>query len=251
MHFRLGLALLAAASLAACGQGRAGDNTSTSSSATAKFKPIDGFNDLKLGASFEDVIGGLDTAMFSGSLAECVPELPVKGCRLYAAHDSVYTIRGAIPYFLNLAFNRLGHLTDIGLNYRREGDVTGAQCLDIFSRTIDWVTADFGPMNERKQAVDLKDKYISAKTPGGTSYSYLKPSNDGGFVTRFMRVASLKEASRKINGEEHFYALNRNLYVFAAYIVVDGKPSCMVNVDFGEPEKVERPGWSTDEPVGD
>jgi len=239
------MALLAAASLAACGERHADHTAKSSIDAAPAFKPIDGFNGLELGGSFEKLIGNLDTSLFyPGSIAECFPDLPLKGCRLLGPRENVYTMRDAIPYSLSLAFNRRGFLTDIGLHFRREGQIDDEQCRDIFGRTLDWVASDFGPLDFRNSKAPAKEPLVWAKSPKGVTYAYGAPSRDGSFVTKFMRVKSLRETTRKVGEEVRYYALNRNLNVFASFIMVDENPICSVDVTFAEPDAVERASWN-------
>lgn len=207
-----------------------------------EFKAIDGFNDLKLGDDFQNVLGKLNTTMFyPGTIQECLPDLPVAGCRLHSEHDAVYALREGIPYRLGISFNRYGKLTNIDLAFRREGKIDAARCREIFGRSLDWVASDYGPLDFRKTGETSSGTFIWVKSPKGTDYGYTKPDRDGNFVTKFMRVASVREELREAAGEKSFYTLSRNLSIFASYIVVNGNAVCDVSIDIAEPDSVEKP----------
>lgn len=131
----------------------------------------DGFENIKFGASFEQVttIVGLDK-FSSASVKDCALNLAVRGCNL-ALKDALTpfkTISG-IAYGLVLRFNRSNKLTDIGILFsrsaREDADerMSEAECASILERTVDWVSRDYGAVfdpasKDREGAPLLKSK---------------------------------------------------------------------------------------------
>lgn len=222
--------------LSACGPAQPGASTQSAPTPSPSFKPIDGFGEIKLGISFEEAMAKADPDLFNPyGLKECFSDLPIRGCSLHGDEGKVFVMRESIPYGLDLSFNRLGKLTDIGIDYDREGAITGAQCRDIFGRTLDWVAAEYGPLVDQQAT----DGNVTGKSPGGIVYAYLQPNKEGNFVGQIVRPRSHREENRPINGKNNFVSLNRSLYVLMTYIVVS-KPKCSIHVSIHEPSSVER-----------
>lgn len=188
-----------------------------------------------------DVISKVDTSMFyDGSVKECLADLALKGCRLYARADTVFAMNEGVPYSLQLSFGRTGALTDISLNYRREGDVTGSQCRDVFGRTLDWGWKLYGPFVELKNKAGKGWQSFAAQTEEGHNFSYGKDENDASFVTSFMVSQASKVDVRPTADGATRHFLDRNVTVFGSYILVDGKPFCMIGLAVAEPDKIAR-----------
>lgn len=210
------------------------------------YKPIGEYKGIRFGSSFEDVIGSVDADLFNPySLKECFHDIALAGCGLSRnSDDTMFDMRSGIPYALSLDFNRADKLTDIGLNYHREKSITGQQCRNIFAQTIDWVAEDYGPLSYRRPG-DKSDKEtvntnVIAKTPKGSSYAYLRPDKSGSYVTQFLRLSSETVDRKTIKGVEQVMTSNRAISLFSSFIVVDGKPICDVDLEFREPDSVER-----------
>jgi hypothetical protein len=207
------------------------------------FKPVGEVKGIALGASFEEVIGSVDAQLFNPySLKECFSDIALRGCSLSRkSDDTVFEMRVGIPYALTLSFNRADKLTDIGLNYHREKGISGEQCRDLFARTIAWVAKDYGPLTH-KRAGDEPGKpagNLVGRTPDGASFEYLKPDAAGSFVTQFMHLASETFERRTVDGKVQGRTLSRTISLFSSYIVV-GHGICDIDVDFKEPDTIER-----------
>jgi hypothetical protein len=236
--------------LAGCGPAtgnRAAPSPTPSPSPT--FKPLGEVKGIALGASFEDIIGSVDAHLFNPySLKECLSDIALRGCSLSRnSDDTVFDMRVGIPYALTLSFNRADKLTDIGLNYHREKGISGEQCRDLFARTIDWVSADYGPLTQKRAGDEpgKAERNVVAKTPGGVTFEYLKPDAAGSFVTQFMHLASEKFERRTVDGKVQGRTLSRAISMFSSYIVV-GHGICDIDVDFKEPDTIERAALVTE-----
>ena len=180
--------------LMGCGQAQPGNDTS--SAPAPSYKPIGEYKGIKLGSSFEDVIGTVEADLFNPyGLKECFHDLALRGCGLSRkSDDTVFDMREGVPYALKLDFNRKDKLAEIGLNYHHEGSITGQQCRDILATTIDWIVKDYGPMTYLrpgdKPDAKLEANNVIARTPGGTAYAYLNPEANGRYVTQFLQMAS-------------------------------------------------------------
>lgn len=242
--------LLVAAILSACSNepsANANANANDEASTTQpKYTPIGEYKGVKLGSSFEDIIGSVDSDLFNPyGLKECFRDIALRGCGLSRkSDDTMFDMKGGVPYTLKLSFNRNDKLTDIGLNYHREERISGKQCRDIFARTVDWVALDYGPLTyhrtgEKAEAKGEKDN-IEAKTPAGNIYAFLKPDREGSYVTQFMHLTSEKVNRKAVGGKTEVATTNRGISLFSSFIVVDGKPICDVDLEFREPDTVER-----------
>ncbi len=221
----------------------------TSASITGKSSPsyklVDAYRDLRLGSTFEDVIGSVDSSLFNPvSLKDCFRDLPINGCYLSRnTDDTVYEKRNGIPYGLELKFNSLDRLIDIDLRYRRQGSISGDQCKAIFARTVDWVSADYGPTSFRRPNDGWeteKSRNSVIATPAGNLFAVQKPAADGSYVTQFMHLATERTRSYGSGEDRQTLTLNRGLTLFATYIVVNGTPICDVSLSFSEPSNDKR-----------
>lgn len=95
-----------------------------------------------------EAVGSVGSERFNPSgMKECLEDLPLKGCFLSPDTDAEpFVIEDGIPYKLSLDFNKYDRLTDIGLSYRREGQITRTECLSIHERALDWVNNQFSPL---------------------------------------------------------------------------------------------------------
>lgn len=202
-------------------------------------------NGVALGSSFEDVIGSLQSGLFNPvSLKECFDDLPILGCSLSRNEDAVFMRKNGIPYALQLSFNRLDKLTDIQVSFRREKQISAAQCKDIMARTVDWTTEQYGaltiePVRRRWSAKERKDVDLQ-RTPQGHEVAFGKAIDDTGYTSLFHRLARTPFRRARDDAKAPEEALERTLNVFSSYIVVGGDPICDVDVSIEEPAAVER-----------
>jgi len=212
------------------------------------YKPMDGYRDLKLGMSFEDAIGRLDSDLFNPvSLKECFDDLAIRGCGLSPkSDDTIYEMRSGIRYALKLEFNSDDKLTDIELNYHREGGITGSQCRSIFARTVDWASKDYGPLSYQRTGdrpiAKAPEGNVFATTPGGTKYLYNKPDESGSFVVSFLHPVGEKLIQKTENGKKLTFIDQQSISLFASYIVV-GRDICDIDFSIREPDSVPRPAF--------
>lgn len=237
--------------LTGCGQAQSGNNASPAPAPS--YKSIGEYKGIKLGSSFEDVIGTVDADLFNPyGLKECFRDLALRGCGLSRkSDDTMFDMREGVPYALKLDFNRKDKLAEIGLNYHREGSITGQQCRNILATTIDWIVKDYGPITYLRPGdephVKLEADNVIAKTPGGTTYAYLKPEANGSYVTQFLHLASEKIERKMVEGKRQVLTTKRGISLFSSYIVVDRKPICDVDLQLREPDSVERSVIVTDD----
>lgn len=204
-----------------------------------------GINGLALGSSFEDVIGSLRPNLFNPvSLKECFDDLPLLGCSLSRNENAVFMRKNGIPYALQLSFNRLDKLTDIQVSFRREKQISAAQCKDIMARTVDWTTEQYGaltiePVRRRWSAKERKNVDLQ-RTPQGHEVAFSKAVDDTGYTSLFHRLARTPFRKARDDAKAPEEALERTLTVFSSYIVVGGDPICDVDVSIEEPAAVER-----------
>jgi hypothetical protein len=202
---------------------------------------ITGYGPLTFGASFKDVITTLDSDLFNPvSVSECFKDLPLKGCYLSRnSEDIPFEMKEGVPYTLSLSFNKWDKLTDIGLGYDREEDISRADCMQIHERTLDWVSAAYGPMRVSAGGSEGENRYVRGKTRRGNLYEV--SSLDGGFfVTSPMRTVSPNSSKAAETRPIPEWDQDRYVSILSTFIVVDGKPICNVDVKFSEPTSVER-----------
>jgi hypothetical protein len=202
----LGFAALAAASLMSCEQPQVPTQPTS----------LTGYGELTFGMSFTVALAKLGHARFNPSgVNDCFNDMPLKGCFLSPESDtSFYQMKAGIPYALGLQFSKMDKLSHIRLSYKREGNISRSQCLEVYARTLDWVRAEYGDLSEKpSQPGDaIERKY----TPVGQPFSIGKGDRDGFFVATAQRD----------------FDQQRNVWPFATFIVVDGKPICDVSVTF-------------------
>ena len=230
--------ILGAALLTACNSAPAANNKLAQTNQT-KGGSIEGYGGVKFGSSFMDAIGTLGGEMFNPvAVSECFQDLPLKGCYLSSNTDgALFEVRDGVPYKLTLSFNRYDKLTDIGLSYSREGDISKADCLSIHERTLDWLAREYGQLRfpeETKPSTELR------KTAGGIVYQVWQDEK-GSLISSPMRTVT--SPVRTGVEEEPIPNWNNDRYVslLSHFIIVNGTPMCEVGVDFKEPKSVERP----------
>ena len=163
------------------------------------------------------------------------------GCHLTSAreeHDAPYEIREGIPYYLALSVNRLGHLTDIDLSFHRENDVTMTQCLEIFGRTLDWVTRAYRPFLQEHVPPQHGNSLRSMSSPGGRMYSV--STNDRSYLVGFLRTAPVRPARGFQETAIAQWDDRRYISLLSYFITVNGQPQCDVGITFSEPASIER-----------
>jgi len=201
-------------------------------------KPPEGYGDIKFESTFTQAINTVSSDLFNpASIVACYKDLPLYGCRLNRNTDGApFEIKEGIPYQLTLSFNQFDKLTDIGLEYHREGGIKKAECLSIHERTLDWATREFGEFRSpqsREPGLEIR------KTPLGRPYRVWL-SEDGSFVTLPSRpfggeftTTVAKQPIVKWDGLRYASLLS-------TFIVV-GEPICDVQVQLSEPLSVVRP----------
>jgi len=182
----------------------------------SKLATLDGYDHIKFGVSFTDIIGIMGSDLFNPvSVSECAENMPIDGCSLYRREDSsFFTMQAGIPYALELAFSKFDKLFRIGLVYNREGNISKAQCLEVLGRSIDWASKQYG---EFKFGYSDKKSMILAKSPEGRKFEIGATDSDFFFGT----------VDRKYEGK-------RNIEVMGTFINVDGVPMCSVAVHFND-----------------
>lgn len=204
----------------------------------AERQPLEGYGALKFGSSFRDAITNVGSDRFNPwGFNECLDDMPLKGCFLSPDTDAApFVIEGGIPYKLMLDFNKYDRLTDIGLRYDREGEITREECLSIHARTVDWVTRQYGPL---WASVGKEPRITEKTTPGGNKYLLGDVPRES-FVTTPMRTFSSPPPAELRKKPITQWDNERYVSLLSHFIVVDGKPMCGVSLDFNEPESVER-----------
>lgn len=224
---------------ASTGCGRATD-AGLPKEAEASPAKISGWGQLKLGQTFEDALVIVASGRFDPiGMRECLNELPLRGCGIYEPASEIAVERkDGIPYHRSLSFNRLGQLTDIGLRFAKEGDVTPAECLDVHGRTLDWLTRDHGPLAQRV----TEERHTNQKSPGGVSFEVSAPIEDGSFIVphaRSVGSTTIGQRRRAICAEHDVVEL-----VFDPAKMADFETAC---------DQIGFPAWrfkSADEPAG-
>ncbi|HQS98606.1 MAG: hypothetical protein B7X90_14970 [Novosphingobium sp. 17-62-19] len=233
----LGIAAGASSILTACGSGADAQGSGSTQNAADNQQEIEGYAGIKFGTSLNEALASLEVRLFNpASLNECLKDLPLKGCFLSGDREAApFQIKDGIPYRITLSFNRLDKLTDVDLNYDRDGDISRDQCLEMHERTLDWMVREYGTM---RASFSQEGPDEARTTPAKNSY-YVGSEKDGFLVTRPMRTAAKAEpnvANQPITKWDN----RRYASLLTHFIVVDGKPMCGVNVSFSEPESVER-----------
>lgn len=197
-----------------------------------------GYESFKLGETFDDVLTSTAAAEFSAfSIRECLDDLAIRGCSLDEDNEKVsIDRRDGIPYFRGFRFNRRGRLTDISVHYRRRGDISGGECIDVFERTLDWASRLYGPLISR-QSADPPSSMRTLHSPEGRPYTTLIPSKDRSFVTGFMWDAATA-AEAKLSGGRYQFR-RRHVSLLGAF-TVSGDADCDVTLYISEPDSVER-----------
>ena len=202
-----------------------------------KGRSIEGYGDLKFGATFTDATAQVGSDRFNPvALRECLDDLPLKGCFLSPDTDAApFVIEGGIPFQLTLSFNKFDRLTDIELSYSKEGEVSREECLSLHERTLDWLTRQYGkfyysPTNEPA---------TTRKTSDGNTYS-VGGTRPGFFVTLPARAMPSPPSAGVRTKPIPFWNDERYVSLLSHFIISGGTPNCAVSVSFSEPEKVER-----------
>ncbi len=190
---------------------------------TAPVNPIEGYGDVKFGASFTEFIGTHDSSDFNAfGLKHCFEDMATDGCFLSPDEDTTFfDMKDGVPYSLTVEFSTKGKLFHAELGYHREGGITHDQCLSIFERSIDWAQKEFGPLADRHQATG--SGFEPRVTRGGVSYR-LGVSPGDFFVANVSRTLGARE-----------------VWPFGTFIVVDGNPICRVGVNFTDHSLEGRP----------
>ncbi len=207
--------------------------------ASTTTQPLEGYGTIKFGSTFQEAISAVGADLFNSvSVSECFKDLPLKGCYLSRNSDAQpYRIIEGIPYTLSLSFNRFDKLTDIGMNYDREKDISQSDCLNLHERTLDWLAKEYGQF---RFPTKQKEQIQRLVTPARNVYEVWTNSN-GSAITSPMRTVSSSTPTALEEQPIVKWDSKRYVSLLTTFIVVGGSPICSVNVDFSEPVSVERP----------
>jgi hypothetical protein len=213
------------ASTLAIGLAACGSTAPAAQSESAKPSGIDGYGNLKFGMSFAEATGLTGLSRFnSAAVKGCMIELAVRGCYLTPGDNlTSYVSVDGVPYTLALSFNRYDKLTDISLKYQREmiedpdQKMSFEDCKAIHERTADWLVKEFGQFDQKKE-----DGVEILKTAKGSEYSFYR--NGTTFIASFQKKLPDK----------------RRVSLISHYMVLDPETNCSIDVQFAEPETVER-----------
>lgn len=230
-----GAALIGLCICTGCGSADPAERNVDPAVATSTTKPIDGYGELKLGSSFEDVLGVVGGDQFNPySLKDCFDNLAIRGCFLTQTTEAkIFEFRDGVPYKLQALISPGNKVADLSLVYDREADISSAECARVIGITIDWVEADYGPL---RRFLKVDGKEVSRfTTPRGAEFIFKKPAADGSFMLTHLNTQEPERREKKINWPV------RNISLFSFFFRINGKPSCHVSVQFSEPSSVPRP----------
>jgi len=190
--------------------------------------------------SFEDALGATDVALFNPyGLKECYHDIALRGCLLSRKDDdTVFDVRDGITYALSLSFNKHGKLTDVILQYSRDGEISADECEGLFARTADWVAKDYGPLL-RVPTSAAGETAAERRSPGGIAYPRWRGTDGNQIMGILYTDTGRLKAGQKEGGQERTWD-RRAANVFATYFVIRSQPTCMVDVQFSEPSAIER-----------
>lgn len=224
--------LLCASVIAGC-EGKASQGTPQElQSAEPENKAIGGFADIKLGQDFSETLAAHGKEFDPHSLQSCQEDLPINGCTLTTPRDGApFRMIEGIPYRLDVKFNKEAKVTDVELEYSRNGKgINGEDCRAILRRTLEWLMKDYGHI--------YSDAGKDAREVGvPTDRSKVGGSSDWAFFAR-SSIAPPSNAMLKkglSNWDDRRYVA-----IDTFFNVVDGEARCTINVAFKEPDKVPR-----------
>lgn len=141
-------------------------------------------------------------------------------------------MRDGIPYAVGLKFDKHDKLIGVQLNYHRDGTISSKECTELYGRTIDWMTKDYGAFAFRRED-DPPNAYkdsVLHTSPNGTTFATMKADKNG-FVSQFMHNASEKVQRVTRNGQKVYEWSQPHAGLFYDYLIV-GRGICDINVDF-------------------
>jgi len=237
MAIRVLAAVVLAALLAGCGSKSAPAKTEQAGAEKPKTKPIDGYDDIKLGQSFNEVMAAHGEQFDPYYVRQCYKDLPINGCWLATPRDGApFRMIDGIPYRLTVMLNKFDKVTDVELKYSREGNgINGDDCRSIHERTLDWVTRDYGKL----YALGDQGKNKQFRTPAGNTYFSGVPDKSGSWVSFFVRTFNGVPSAEVMKKPIGKWDNNRYVNLITTYIVAAGR-HCDVDVEFSEPMSVPR-----------
>lgn len=125
----------------------------------AESREIKGWGSWNFGMSFEDALAAVPNVPWNSvSIKRCLDEIAIKGClvSIYNDHGSI-PLQSGIPFSPQLAFNKLGKIDSVVLDYERSG-LSSTKCLDLFERTLDRLVIETGSMHS--PVVDSESEWI-------------------------------------------------------------------------------------------
>jgi hypothetical protein len=218
-------ALALAALLPGCQSGTLTNNQSAEAAPTPAAAELTGYGRVRFGMSFNEVLADIGGDPFNpSSIVSCARDMPLRGCFLAPNRESAapFAMRDGIPYMLDVSFNRLDHLTDIGLSYERESGITEDECLQLSGRTLDWLTRDYGAFQPQGHGRD-EGRVRQVRTPAGNTLPVLSTPNQGFIITM---IADL-HGGRRVD-------------LLAIEFPIASDPHCRIAINLGEPQNVER-----------
>jgi hypothetical protein len=232
VNLRIGL-VLAAAACADVGSA----NHQTRSEAAAQVRPVNGWGPLQFEMNLQEAVAALPTIKWNSvSLRECREEMAFKGCFLVSDKESssLPTLSG-ISFAPNLTFDRRGRLTKIDLGYDRERRGTSEQCLEVFETAASGVAAAYGTVTEQPAGPRTgKNSELPAvrRSPAGLSYTLHYRLRDGTYVSPVLRSHAPSPVPREPRAAAAEWDRRSHVSLMSTFLFVDGRPYCLVNVDY-------------------
>jgi hypothetical protein len=197
---------------------------------------IQGYRDIRFGDTFREVLGKTPTGIFEPvSVKDCLENLPLRGCALGGDRDGYreFTVVDGIPYRLSVVFNRHDAATDISLTYKKEGDVSQAECIDIHIRTLNWLLKEYGTFGEDQDNIHFIFQGVVTE---GQKKQLNRFASATGFVSGFARtVSATPDWGKPITRWDK----SRYVDLFTYYLDLNGG-ICDLEVGFREPVSIER-----------
>lgn len=190
-----------------------------------KLIAIDGYQQLKFGMSFYGALAATRVDLFyPGSLKECQRNMATEGCLLFQkSNDSVFEMREGIPYALQLHFSKYDKLDQIGLVFARgkqeedisEEGISKAECQDVFLRSVDWLSEEYGKLEQRAKSDENDGSYKNVKTRNGIAL-HIGSAGDGSLI----ELGEIK------------LARGARIYIMLAALDMDDHIDCRISIDF-------------------
>lgn len=230
------VALFCVALLTGCGSNSAPTKSEQAEASKPQTKPIDGYGDVKFGQSFNEVMAAYGQRFDAYYIRSCYKDLAINGCSLATTGDVPFQMIEGIPYRLTVQFNKFDKVTDVQLQYAREGSaINSDDCRSIHERTLDWLTRDYGKFYSPNYDPIARQ----FRTPAGNAYSSGVPNKEGSWVALFARTYTGVPSPDVLKKPLPKWDNRRYVQLFTTYIVAAGN-HCNVYAEFSEPGSVPR-----------